>query len=98
MAKSAEVAEYSNCIFAERKDSSHKCPGYDTKQTDGEASVMLELWGMRSTHLLLLLPGWLWPGVVVPDLSMGQIKLNHELMLNWIVWNKTVDIYKWIFY
>ena len=30
----------------------HKCPGYDTKQSDGEAPVMLELWGMQSTHSL----------------------------------------------
>ncbi len=28
---------------------------------------MLELWGMRSTPLSLLLPGPLWPGVVAPD-------------------------------
>ena len=24
-------------------------PGYDTKQSDGEAPVILELWGMQST-------------------------------------------------
>ena len=34
---------------------------YDTKQSDGEASVMLELWGMRSTLSLPSLPGPLWP-------------------------------------
>ena len=28
---------------------------------------MLELWGMRSTPSLPLLPGSLWPGVVAPD-------------------------------
>ncbi len=28
---------------------------------------MLELWGMRSTPLLPLLPGPLWPGEVAPD-------------------------------
>ena len=28
---------------------------------------MLELWVMRSTPLLPLLPGSLWPGVVAPD-------------------------------
>ena len=27
----------------------NKCPGYDTKQSDGEASVLLELRGMWST-------------------------------------------------
>ena len=26
------------------------CPGYDTKQSDGEAPLMLDLWGMRSTR------------------------------------------------
>ena len=37
---------------------------------------MLEIWGMWSTPSLPLLPGPLWPGVVVPDrvLSMGQIE------------------------
>ena len=43
------------------------CPVYDTKQSDGEVPAMLELWGMRSTPLLPLLPGPLWPGVVAPD-------------------------------
>ena len=34
----------------------NKCPVYDTKQSDGEAPVMLELWEIRSTSSLLLLP------------------------------------------
>ena len=38
----------------------HECPGYGTKQSDGEVPVMLELWGMRSTPLLPLLPDPLW--------------------------------------
>ena len=33
-----------------------KCFGYDTKQSDDEAPVMLELWGMWSTPLLPSLP------------------------------------------
>ena len=47
---------------------------------------------MRHTSSLLSLPGPLWLGVVAPDrvLSMGQIELNCELMLNRIVWDKTV--------
>ena len=51
----------------------HECPGYDTKQSDGEVPAMLELWGMRSTPSWTSLPGSLWPGVVAPDkaLSMG---------------------------
>ena len=45
----------------------NECPGYETKQSDGEVPAMLELWGMRSTLSLPLLPGQLWPGVVAPD-------------------------------
>ena len=50
-----------------------ECPGYDTKQSDGEVPAVLVLWGMRSTPSLPSLPGPLWPGVVAPDkaLSMG---------------------------
>ena len=69
---------------------------YDTKQSDGEAPVMLELWGMWSTPLLPSLPGSIWPGVLAPDrvLSMDRIQLNWVLMLNWIAWNRTVLIFK----
>ena len=51
---------------------------------------------MWSTLLLPSLPDILWPGVLAPDrvLSMGQIELNSLLMLNWIVWNITVYMYK----
>ena len=50
-------------------------PGYDTKQSDGEAS------GMQSTHSLPSLPGSLWIRVVAPNrvLFMGQIELNCVL-------------------
>ena len=45
---------------------------------------MLELWGMRSTLSLPLLPGRLSPRVVVYDraLTMGQIELNCVITLN----------------
>ena len=61
-----------------------------------EAQVMLELWGMWNTLWLPSLPGPLWPRVVAPDrvLSMDQIELNYALILNWIVWNKTVLTFK----
>ena len=47
--------------------------GYDTKQSDGEVPVMLELWKMQSNPSLPSLPSPLWLGVVTPDrvLSMG---------------------------
>ena len=39
------------------KPLANECPVYDSKQSDGEIPVMLELWGMRSTPLLALIPG-----------------------------------------
>ena len=60
---------------------------YDIKQSDGEASVMLEIWGTQSTPLLPSLPGSFWLGVVASDrvLYMGQIELNSVLTLKGIV-------------
>ena len=56
---------------------SNECPGYNTKPSDGDSPVMLEIQGIQSTLLMPLLSGSLWPGVVAPDrvLSMGQIEL-----------------------
>ena len=57
---------------------------------------MLELCGMQSTPSLPSLPGLLKPGMVATDrvLSMGQIELDGVLMLNRIVWNRTVYMFK----
>ena len=65
-------------------NSPNNSPGYDTKQSDSEASVMLELWGMQITSSLLSLSVSLWSEVVEPDrvLSIGEIELNCVLMLN----------------
>ena len=97
IAQLAGAVEYTNCYFAQGQDPTNKCPGYDTKQSDGEIPVMLELWGMQSTLSLTSLPGPLCPRVVAPDriLSMGQIVLNCLFMLNWIAWNRTVWL-NWI--
>ena len=53
-------------------------PGYDNKQYDGDASVVLELWGMRTTLSLPSFPGPPCPEVVAPErvLSMGQIVVS----------------------
>ena len=45
MAQSAGDVEYTDCISTEGYDSLNDYSGYDTKQSDGEAPVMLELWG-----------------------------------------------------
>ena len=55
----------------------NECPEYDIKQYDCEASVMLELCGMRRIPSLPSLPGPLWPRVIAPYivLPIGQIEL-----------------------
>ena len=73
----AGAVEYTASLQRGKTPHPKECPGYDTKQFDDEAPVMLELWEMRSTSSLLLLAGLLWLGVIAPDsaLSMGQIEL-----------------------
>ena len=63
---------------------SNDCPDNDSKQSDGEAPVMLEHWEIQSTSSLPSLPVPLSPGEVAPDrvLSMGQIKLTFKLCAN----------------
>ena len=65
---------------------------YDMKQFHGEVPRILELWRMQSTPLLLSPQRPLLSGAVALDrvLLMGQIELNCILMLNWIIWNRTV--------
>ena len=61
----------------------NECPAYDTKQSDVEVPVILEIWEMRRTSSLPSLPCPLWH-------LMGQIEINCVLMLNWIVRNRTI--------
>ena len=35
----AGAAEYTSCFSVEGQDSPNKCPGYDTKPSDGEAAA-----------------------------------------------------------
>ena len=74
IAQSAGAVEYTDCTSAEGQDPPHnECPGYDTKQSDGEVPSVLELWEIWITPSLPLLPGPLLPGVVASDraLSIG---------------------------
>ena len=70
------------------RPSPNESPDYNTKQSDSEILVMLELWGMQNSPLVPLLPGPLEPGVVTPDrvLSMGPIKLFniHTVKTNYL--------------
>ena len=59
------AVKYTDCIFEEGFRPPHnECPRYDTKQSDGEASVML---GFGECGVLPSLPGPLWPGMGAPD-------------------------------
>ena len=83
-----EAVGFRDCFSTEgNTPPSNECPVNDTKQSDSEVPVMLELWGMRSTSSLPSLPGPLWPRVVasVRVLSLGQIEINCVLKLNTIV-------------
>ena len=77
--------------LTEEQDYFNECPGYNTKQSDGEAPVILELWGIWSTLSLPLLPGPLWPEVVPSDrvLPRDQIELfDIQTMCKWIAYAK----------
>ena len=69
----AGAIEYTDCTSAEGvRPPPNECPVYDTKQSDGEVSAMLEFWGMPSTPSLPLLPGPLWPRVIAPDMALSM--------------------------
>ena len=76
----------------EVKSPPHECPGYDTKQSDGEVPVMLERWEMWSTPSVISLQCPLWLRVAAPDrvLSIDEMELNYVLMLNWVDWDRIV--------
>ena len=95
MAQSAGAVEYTDYTSAEGQGSPNDCSGYDTKQSNVKASVILELWGMRSNPLLLSLPDQLLLGVVAPDriLSMDQIKLTDR-RLNWVLTNAKIKFFE----
>ena len=75
-------------LLCEEEDPTNECPRYDTKQSDGEVPVMMEVWGMRNTHSLSSLPGPLLPRVVEPDrVCMDQVEQRSYAKLNCLKWN-----------
>ena len=52
--QSAVAVDYTGCIYAKEYNFPNKCPGNDTKQSDGEDSVMLELCEMLHCHRSLV--------------------------------------------
>ena len=57
LAQLAGAVEYTDCFSIEGLDHPNEYPAYDTKQSDSEVPVMMELWGMWSTPSLPSLPG-----------------------------------------
>ena len=72
--KLAKAVEYTDCSGVKPRSTTSVL--YDTKQSDGEAPEILELWGIWSTLSLPSLPGPLWHGVVVPDRVLSLVKIE----------------------
>ena len=53
----------------------NNCLGYDIKHSDGEAPIMLEIWGMWSAPLLASLTSSLWPGVF----ALGRVLCMRQI-------------------
>ena len=46
------AVEYTHCFSDEGYNPlHHECPRYDTKQSDGEVPVMLDLWGVQRGNI-----------------------------------------------
>ena len=84
VSQSAGVVEHTDCTSAMGYDFPIEYLRYQAKLSDGELSVKVDLWGMRSTPLLTLFPSPLTPGLVAPErvLPISQTKLNCVLKLN----------------
>ena len=69
---------WKNSLFISSKIA--QSTGYDTKHSDGEVPVMLDLWGMRRIPSLPSPQGPLWPRVVAHDRvsSISQTELNYN--------------------
>ena len=84
--QSLGAVEYTDCISAQGYNpppTHHMCPGLDIKQSDGEASVMLELSGMLCTSLL---PFWGCPrGVMVKAMNCGIVVREFVLQSRYYV-------------
>ena len=67
LAQSTKTVDWTDCISAECKMPTNDCPWFEIRQSDGEAPVVLEFWGMGITPSLPFYPGPFWTEVVAPD-------------------------------
>ena len=73
------AVKYTSYISSEGYDPPNKCPTYDIKQSDGEAPVILELWGNVEYSFIAIVPRFTGPKWkhLIRDLSMGQKSVWH---------------------
>ena len=83
LAHLAGASENTDC-FSAKGYPANECPVYDSKYSDGEVAVILDLSGVQTTPLLLSFPSFLWPGMIASNsiLSISQIELNCVFVLN----------------
>ena len=67
----------SSASLQRSKTYSNECPRYDTKQSDVETPVMLEIWGMQCPPSLWSLPGPLGHGVITNDRILFISKIEQ---------------------
>ena len=79
---SIEAIEYTHCISVEGKDPHpNKYLRYDTKQSDGQAPIMLELWRMQITSWCNGCPR----GVMVKAMNCGIVVREFVLQSRYYV-------------
>ena len=57
LVQSAGDVEYTKCVTAEEQYHPNECPRYDSKKSDGEILVMLEVWGNVEYPFIAIIPG-----------------------------------------
>ena len=68
-----------------------------SKQSDREASVILELWRIRNTPSLPLVPSSLWPVMVAPDWVLSMIAQVPKKLLFIVFLFFNLIIYRCVF-
>ena len=91
VAQFAGVVEYTD-------PAPNECPGYDSKQSDGEVPVTLGFLGNTEHPFIAIAPkstlarrGSTWKGPIYGlDRTNSILLLNWIVWLNWIAWNRNI--------
>ena len=82
IALSAGTVEYTNWFSAKKQDFLDVYPWYDTKQSDSEVLVILDLWKMQRTPLLPRFPGPLCSGMDFELNNLQSLICNKNKQTN----------------